>query len=83
MLPSVLPIQAPAKINLILEIQGKRPDGYHELKTVMHTLDLADTLTIRPRQAGIKITCDHPARSISAMRAKGVRCSGKTSLKYS
>lgn len=38
---------APAKINLTLEILGKRGDGYHELRTVMQTLELADLVTIR------------------------------------
>ncbi len=38
---------APAKINLVLDILGKRVDGYHELRTVMQTLELADLVTIR------------------------------------
>ena len=36
----------PAKINLFLEITGKREDGYHTLDTLMHTVSLADTLCI-------------------------------------
>lgn len=38
---------APAKINLSLEVLGRRPDGYHELRSVMQTLSLADTVTLR------------------------------------
>jgi 4-diphosphocytidyl-2-C-methyl-D-erythritol kinase len=38
----------PAKINLTLEIRGKRPDGYHELATWMIPLALYDTLVIEP-----------------------------------
>jgi len=38
---------APAKINLALEILGRRDDGYHDLDTVMTTLDLADTVSVR------------------------------------
>lgn len=53
-------LAAPAKINLILEIQGRRPDGYHSLKTVMHTLALSDSLAFRPRPDGLKVTCSHP-----------------------
>ncbi|MCD4813566.1 4-(cytidine 5'-diphospho)-2-C-methyl-D-erythritol kinase [bacterium] len=56
----VLTLHAPAKVNLFLEIIGKRDDGYHELKTVMHTLDLADTLKLSERRRGIRITCNHP-----------------------
>ena len=43
---------APAKINLALEVLHKRPDGYHEIDTVMTTLDLADRVTISERPAG-------------------------------
>lgn len=43
---SSLKILAPAKLNLFLEVQGKRPDGFHELDTVMHTVDLYDELEI-------------------------------------
>lgn len=54
-----LKIDSPAKINLILGIQGKRSDGYHELKTVMHSLSLADQIIITPNQSGLDVTCDH------------------------
>lgn len=37
---------ANAKINLYLEVVGKRPNGYHELRTVMQSISLADTLTV-------------------------------------
>ncbi|MFM8400324.1 MAG: hypothetical protein ACKOAH_21040, partial [Pirellula sp.] len=36
----------PAKINLFLEVLGRRPDGYHDLDTVMLAIDLTDTLEI-------------------------------------
>ena len=41
-----LTIKAPAKINLYLEVTGRRPDGYHDLLTFMQKLELADTLEI-------------------------------------
>lgn len=59
-MPRVLILQAPAKVNLILEVQGRRPDGYHELKTVMHTLTLADTLRFTENAGGLKLVCSHP-----------------------
>ena len=43
---------APAKINLALEILRKRSDGFHEIATVMTTLDLADRVSIWPRPEG-------------------------------
>ncbi|GAB4337071.1 MAG: 4-(cytidine 5'-diphospho)-2-C-methyl-D-erythritol kinase [Dehalococcoidia bacterium] len=38
---------APAKVNLTLEVLGPRPDGYHELRSVIQTLALSDTVTLR------------------------------------
>ena len=45
-----LRLLAPAKLNLVLEILGRREDGYHDLDTVMTTIDLADTVRLRPGQ---------------------------------
>ncbi len=44
---------APAKINLTLEVLGRRPDGYHEVASVMHTLSLCDTLVLELPDAPI------------------------------
>ena len=41
--PSLI-VDAPAKLNLFLEVGGKRPDGYHELETLMVSIGLCDTL---------------------------------------
>jgi len=41
-----LVIRAPAKINLCLDVLGRRPDGYHEVATILQTIDLADRLRI-------------------------------------
>jgi 4-diphosphocytidyl-2-C-methyl-D-erythritol kinase len=40
----MLTIEAPAKLNLTLEVLGKRPDGYHEIRSVVQTIDLCDLL---------------------------------------
>ncbi len=39
---------APAKLNLFLEILGRRPDGYHELDSVFAAIDLCDTVVVEP-----------------------------------
>ena len=39
-------LRAFAKINLCLHVMGKRPDGYHELRTIFQTISLHDTLTL-------------------------------------
>lgn len=52
-------LPAPAKINLHLEVLGRRPDGFHALETVFQTLDLADELVVEltPGAAAIELTC--------------------------
>ncbi len=50
---------APAKINLTLDIVGRREDGYHLLESVMQTVDLCDTVTVAYADDGdIHLTCD-------------------------
>ncbi|GIV09775.1 MAG: 4-diphosphocytidyl-2-C-methyl-D-erythritol kinase [Fimbriimonadales bacterium] len=57
---------APAKINLTLEVLGRREDGYHEIASVMHTLSLCDTVTMHlpdaplfnPKQGAITIAVE-------------------------
>ena len=44
---------APAKLNLFLQITGRRPDGYHALQTVFRLLDWGDTVYLRPRPDGV------------------------------
>jgi 4-diphosphocytidyl-2-C-methyl-D-erythritol kinase len=53
-------LDAPAKINLTLDIKGKRSDGYHELETVMHQITLADRITLTALQQGIEISSNDP-----------------------
>lgn len=42
-----LTIKAPAKINLSLDVTGRRENGYHDLRMIMQTIDLYDELTFR------------------------------------
>jgi 4-diphosphocytidyl-2-C-methyl-D-erythritol kinase len=49
-----------AKINWLLEVLGQRPDGYHELRTILQTIDLADTLHFERSDSGVEVGCDHP-----------------------
>jgi 4-diphosphocytidyl-2-C-methyl-D-erythritol kinase len=49
-------IHAPAKINLFLKVIGKRPDGFHELLTLMAPVSLFDEITLEPRDEGITLT---------------------------
>lgn len=56
----ILTLPSFAKINWTLEILGKRPDGYHELRTLLQTVSVADELTFELAGQGIEIRCDHP-----------------------
>lgn len=56
-------VQAPAKINLSLDILGKRPDGYHDVAMVMQTVSLYDTVTVSDEVSSnetqdVIVTCD-------------------------
>jgi 4-diphosphocytidyl-2-C-methyl-D-erythritol kinase len=54
-------VLAPAKINLSLLIAGKRPDGFHEIETVMAKIDWYDEVLLQPaRRAGIELICNGP-----------------------
>jgi 4-diphosphocytidyl-2-C-methyl-D-erythritol kinase len=58
----LLKINAPAKINLTLEVLGKRPDGYHNICSVVQTIDLCDVLKFQSGQR-IIIESDSPGWS--------------------
>ena len=51
---------APAKINLFLDVLDRREDGFHNLRSVMQTVALADRLEFMPGGQGITLECDDP-----------------------
>lgn len=54
-------IRAPAKINLSLLIAGRRPNGFHEIETIMAKVDFFDDILIQQNQkAGIELVCKGP-----------------------
>ncbi len=55
-------VLTPAKVNLFLEVRGRRSDGYHEIETVMVGIGLHDVLSIRDEPSGeIRLRCSDPA----------------------
>ncbi len=51
---------SPAKLNLFLYVTGRRPDGYHELYSLMVPVGLNDSIEIDFHGKGIEVVCDHP-----------------------
>ena len=87
-----LRLPAFAKINEGLYVLGRRPDGYHELRTIFQTIGLHDVLELSlERGKGIRFECDDPAlpagrenlvwRAVAAARrALGVRAAVRVRL---
>lgn len=58
--------QSPCKVNLLLNILGKRADGFHELETVMQPVALCDELSFEKTCTGITLTCSEPTLPVDA-----------------
>lgn len=56
-----LRVRAYAKVNLTLEVLGRRPDGYHQVATVLQTIGLWDDLFFSPLPQGIEVECSEPS----------------------
>jgi len=53
-------LQTAAKVNLYLNVLGKRDDGYHEIESIMQSVTLYDKLILRKLKGGINVWCDDP-----------------------
>ncbi len=60
-IPDVTCLFAPAKVNLGLEILGKRPDGYHDVETIFYRIALSDEIEIHERPHDLSMECSNPA----------------------
>ncbi len=80
-----------AKINLGLEVLGRRPDGYHDVRTILQTISLSDTLEVAPAPEAVSLECSDPKipsggenivmKAASLLReATGVRAGAKLRL---
>jgi 4-diphosphocytidyl-2-C-methyl-D-erythritol kinase len=52
--------KSPCKVNLILNILGKRADGFHELETVMQPVNVCDAMAFERSGASLQLTCSNP-----------------------
>ena len=55
----MLTVLAPAKINLTLEVLARRPDGFHEIRSVVQTINLCDSICLQLNRS-IEFRCDEP-----------------------
>ena len=70
-------IQAFAKLNLTLDVLGKRPDGYHDLRMVMQSVSLCDTVTVEETGIGFALLAAfNPSLQPGVLVACGVLCGG-------
>ena len=58
---SPLRVHACAKFNLGLEVLGRRPDGFHDMRTVIQSLALSDILDVYPAPSGLTLECSDPS----------------------
>lgn len=66
-------IRAPAKVNLVLEVLGKRPDGFHDLALVFQALDLEDELMVSPTDSDVSVKVE----GIPVLPADGTNLAAK------
>ena len=58
--------QSPCKVNLLLNILGRRPDGFHELETVMQPVAVCDELQFNRGGQSIELTCNLPSLPVDS-----------------
>lgn len=58
--------QSPCKVNLLLNILGRRADGFHELETVLHPVHVCDRLTFERGGTGIELSCSDLSLPVDA-----------------
>jgi 4-diphosphocytidyl-2-C-methyl-D-erythritol kinase len=62
----VLEKKSPCKVNLLLNILGRRADGFHELETIMHPVDVFDHLSFARVTRGFHLTCSDPGLPVDS-----------------
>lgn len=63
-------LRAPAKLNLTLEVLGRRSDGLHGLRSVMVPIDLSDEIEVSRHDGGFEFACDMPDLQAANLAAR-------------
>jgi 4-diphosphocytidyl-2-C-methyl-D-erythritol kinase len=63
---STTTLQAPAKINLFLAVTGRRPDGFHDVVSIVAPLAWGDTISVEAAGDSFSVECDDPAIPVDA-----------------
>ncbi len=71
-----LELRSPCKVNLLLNILGKRPDGFHELETLMHPVPVHDELRFEVAPSGVALTCNDAALPVDGSNLVNRAASG-------
>jgi 4-diphosphocytidyl-2-C-methyl-D-erythritol kinase len=58
--------QSPCKVNFLLNVLGKRADGFHELETVLQPVPVCDELQFKCGSQGIELICNHPSLPVDS-----------------
>ena len=61
-----LELSSPCKVNLLLNILGKRADGFHELETIMQPVRLHDQLSFHRTGSDLELTCSEKSLPVDA-----------------
>ena len=59
-----LVIKSPCKVNLLLNVVGRREDGFHEIESIMQPVPIYDELHIERAGSGVELTCSNPRLSV-------------------
>ena len=65
--------KSPCKVNLLLNILGKRADGFHELETVMQPVNFCDELTFERGGSGVQLSCSDPESADRFQKSRSPR----------
>jgi len=71
---------APAKINIVLAVGPAREDGYHNLATVFHAVDLRDTVTVEPSPPGSGVSISVEGEDAASVPLDGSNLAGRAAV---